>query len=129
MNLYKALFFVLTIAVFTVSCKKETKIEDKIEVREKAPQELKNVEVAISGMTCEIGCANLIQSKLYKTEGVTFAEIDFEKAKGNITFDSNRISDDELKIIIERIAGGDMYKVDQMNVVSDFSVDQDNVEL
>ena len=31
MNLYKALFFVLTIAVFTVSCKKETKIEDKIE--------------------------------------------------------------------------------------------------
>ena len=129
MNLHKALFFVLAFAVLTVSCKKETKIVDEMEVHEETPQELKNVEVAITGMTCEIGCAKLIQSKLYKTEGVTFAEISFEKANGKITYDSNRLDDEELKEIIERIAGGDLYRVEEMNLVSDFTSQGDNVEL
>ena len=129
MNLYKALFFVLAIAVLSVSCKKETKIDDKIDVHEEEPQELKNVEVAITGMTCEIGCAKLIQSKLYKTEGVTFAEISFENANGKITYDPNRLDDEELKEIIERIAGGDLYRVEEMHLVSEFIPQGDNVEL
>ena len=129
MNLYKYLFFILTLTVLIFSCKQESKVEEKIEAVENAPQDLKNVEVAISGMTCEIGCAKLIQSRLYKTEGITFADISFEKAHGKITFDSNRLNDEELKEIIERIAGGDLYKVEEMNVVSVFAPEGDNVEL
>ena len=129
MNLYKYLFFILTLTVLIFSCKQESKVEEKIEAIENAPQDLKNVEVAISGMTCEIGCAKLIQSKLYKTEGITFADISFEKAQGKITFDSNRLNDQELKEIIERIAGGDLYRVEEMNVVSVFPPEGDNEEL
>ena len=74
-------------------------------------QNLKQVKVDIKGMTCEIGCARLIQSKLYKTDGVTFAKISFEDSSGVVKFDQNRISEEGIKKIIEKTAGGDIYTV------------------
>lgn len=126
------LFFVLFLAVLIASCnvgnskKSDLKV---IEVSKDLPKNITNLEVEITGMTCEIGCAKLIQSKLYKIEGVSFAEVSFEKAKGKITYDSNRITNEELKKIIENIAGGDLYKVEQMVVVDDFENDGDKVGL
>jgi len=62
-------------------------------------------------MTCEIGCARLIQSKLYKADGISYAKISFADSSGVISFDQSRISEDEIKQIIERTAGGDIYSV------------------
>ena len=44
-----------------------------------------------------------------------------KKENGKITYDANKISDDELKKIIENIAGGDLYKVVQMEEVTEFT--------
>ncbi len=74
-------------------------------------QDLRQVKVEIKGMTCEIGCARLIQSKLYKADGVTFAKISFEDSSGIVSFDQNRINEDGIKAIIENTAGGDIYSV------------------
>ena len=74
-------------------------------------QNLRQVKVDIKGMTCEIGCARLIQSKLYKADGVTFAKISFEDSSGIVKFDQNRISEEGIKKIIEKTAGGDLYSV------------------
>ena len=65
-------------------------------------------------MTCEIGCARLIQSKLYKAEGVNYAKISFEDSSGVVRFDENRISENEIKKVIEKTGGGDLYTVVSM---------------
>ena len=112
----------LLIGVF-ISCDKakEKQGENKIEVVKVLPIKLANLEVKIEGMTCEIGCARLIQSKLHKTKGIKFVEISFEEKNGKITFDANKVSDNDIKNIIEKIAGGNLYRVEQMDNVEKFS--------
>ena len=81
-------------------------------------EDLHQVQVAIKGMTCEIGCARLIQTKLYKADGISYANISFADSSGVISFDQNRISEDEIKQIIERTAGGDIYSVASIEEVA-----------
>ena len=132
MKVKKGFYFIIFLSVFIISCnsgnaKKEA--DQVTEEKKELPKDLTNLEVEITGMTCEIGCAKLIQSKLYKTEGVSFAEVSFEKGNGKITYDANKISNDELKMIIEKIAGGDLYRVGKMDEVVEFSGDVDKVDI
>lgn len=121
------IFSIVLLTVFFISCesRKETKQEGK-----EAPetnivaQDLKQVKVAIKGMTCEIGCARLIQSKLYKADGVTYAKISFEDSSGIVKFDQNRINEEGIKQIIEKTAGGDIYSVAAVHELE--VVDQSN---
>ena len=85
-----------------------TGIQDKDALAE---ADLKSVEVEISGMTCEIGCARLIQSKLYKNSAVSYAQVSFEDSLGVVTYDANRLSEEQLTEIIEKTGGGDLYSV------------------
>ena len=107
--------FSMTMLIFLfVSCdlRKNEKLEIKKESETKVVAEnLRQVRVDIKGMTCEIGCARLIQSKLYKTDGVNFAKISFEDSSGIVSFDQNRLNEDQIKAIIEKTAGGDIYSV------------------
>lgn len=113
------------IILFFASCEtKKSKEKRQIELNEQKliAEDLQQVKVAINGMTCEIGCARLIQSKLYKAEGVSFAKVSFEDSSGVVSFDQNRISEEEIKKIIERTAGGEIYTVtsiDQVELATD----------
>lgn len=105
---------VLIFVLFFVSCEQGqgSKISKSPVVKEKAEdQKLQHVQVDIKGMTCEIGCAKLIQSKLYKADGVTFARISFADSSGVVSFDENKITKEQLIEIIEKTAGGDIYTV------------------
>jgi len=102
------------IMLFFASCdSKKAEEQSQVETIEQklVAEDLHQVKVAIKGMTCEIGCARLIQSKLYKADGVSFAKVSFEDSSGVVSFDQNRISQDEIKQIIERTAGGEIYSV------------------
>ena len=102
------------IILFFASCDtKKSEEQRQVEPTEQKlmAEDLHQVKVAIKGMTCEIGCARLIQSKLYKADGVSFAKVSFEDSSGVVSFDQNRISQDEIKQIIERTAGGEIYSV------------------
>ncbi|MEL4457358.1 heavy-metal-associated domain-containing protein [Lutimonas vermicola] len=108
------IFPIVMLVLFFISC--ESRKETKQEVKEAfettaVAQNIRQVKVDIKGMTCEIGCARLIQSKLYKADGVTFAKISFEDSSGIISFDQNRINEDRIKAVIENTAGGDIYSV------------------
>ncbi|OIQ40918.1 MAG: hypothetical protein BM563_01795 [Bacteroidetes bacterium MedPE-SWsnd-G1] len=81
-----------------------------------------NVEVNIEGMTCEIGCAKLIESKTHKLEGITYANVSFEKGMGQFTINTNKISIEDIEKHINGIAGGELYKVTSTNIVDDFTV-------
>lgn len=89
---------------------------------------LKNIEVDIEGMTCEIGCARLIQSKLYKVKGVSYSNVNFQAGKGQITFDTNQISSEELIAHIEQIAGGDLYSVSNSREIPEITMKSETAE-
>ena len=81
----------------------DTKIVEKKELT--ANVNLKKIALNIEGMTCEIGCARTIQSKLSKTEGIKLAEVNFEKKNGIVEYDANKISEKQIIAVVEQIAG------------------------
>ena len=68
-----------------------------------------SVSIHISGMTCEIGCAKNIESKLSKKEGVTSAKVIFMDSMAKVEFDRTKTSSEDLITLINGIAGGDSY--------------------
>ena len=76
-------------------------------------------------MTCEIGCARLIQSKLYKADGISYAKVSFEDSSGVVRYDQNRIDREKIKGIIEKTAGGEIYTVTSIEEISIDSSDDE----
>ncbi len=113
MKIIKNLFLSVIITAFVIGCNGENnkKTNNQDIPTKELSENIKNVEVQIEGMTCEIGCARLIQSKLYKTDGVKFAKVSFEENTGKITYDANKVSISELKEVVQKTGGGDLYKV------------------
>jgi len=91
------------ICLVIAGCKKEEK-------QAAYPVEKAQVALNISGMTCEIGCAKTIQSKLSKKEGVLDAKVVFADSIATIEFDANKTSEKDLIAFVDGIAGGDLYK-------------------
>ena len=115
----KAIFLLLAIsALLIISCSvndEKGKTKDiKSDVLQIAKME--TVSLAISGMTCEIGCAKTIQSKLSKKEGVSDAEVVFTDSIATITFDSNKTSAENLSSFITGIAGGNLYTASEIRL-------------
>ena len=122
------MFVILSLAIFT-SCqeKKGAKVDEEISDEKIEVKDLKKAKIEISGMTCEIGCAKLIQSKLYKTDGVTFAQVSFEDSVGIVDFDANKISQKDLKKVVESAGGGDLYAVKEISVVEEIPNDDSSI--
>lgn len=69
-----SIIFLMIIFISISSCKesadkKESKIDDTVKKEQLATADLRKVSLNIEGMTCEIGCARTIQSKLSKPKG------------------------------------------------------------
>lgn len=124
MNIKNGFYFSIFVLVALVSCNKNTgeNVSVRNEKVEVIAENLKNIEVEIEGMTCEIGCARLIQSRLSKTNGIKFVQVSFENKLGDISYDENIISKKEIMEEIEKVAGGDTYKVLAINEVASFSM-------
>jgi periplasmic mercuric ion binding protein len=107
-------FIIFLFAIASFSCnetkKKSVTNEIKTDATEVAAS-YKSVEVDIEGMTCEIGCARTIESKLSKFEGVTYSKVDFESKKGQFTYDENKVTKEDIIAKITGIGGGDLYSV------------------
>lgn len=116
---------ILALAFFLFSCN-NTKKQDSIEKSGIEKQEVaanyKTIEVEIEGMTCEIGCAKTIESKLSKTEGVTYSKVSFEDKIGQFTFDENKISQEDIANKITGIGGGALYKATKITEIEEIKV-------
>jgi copper chaperone CopZ len=109
------------LAVFTFSaCKTEVKKVQK-ETKEVKAENLQKIAFNISGMTCEIGCAKTIQSKLSKKAGIASAKVIFKDSLGLVEFDANAISKEDITAFVNGIAGGDLYKVNNAKSVTTFN--------
>jgi len=116
----KAIFLLLQLAlILIISCSINDEKGNTKDFKNDVPKMAKTetVSLAISGMTCEIGCAKTIQSKLSKKEGVSDAEVVFTDSIATITFDSNKTSTEDLSSFINGIAGGELYKASKITAI------------
>ncbi len=113
----KSLIYIFAITCLSfISCKNEAKtnsgsVENKKEILVANTQ---TVSLNISGMTCEIGCAKTIQSKLSKKEGVRSAKVIFTDSIATVEFDANKTSKKDLIAFVDGIAGGELYKATEI---------------
>ena len=70
----------------------------------------------IDGMTCSMGCAKTIETKLTKLEGVQKATVDFDKKEATVEFDGAVLTAEKLTKTVESAADGETYKVSEMKV-------------
>ena len=109
----------LLIAVIFAACDSKEKPASPVESQASDLEaDVRTVQLDIDGMTCEIGCAKLIQSKLYKTDGVTFAEVHFADSSGVVSYDANRLTEKDLVQAVEQAGGGDLYRVSSIDPVT-----------
>ena len=109
-----ALFAVFALAF--ISCKNETPEAKEVTPMETskdtiAVADLKTTSLSIEGMSCQVMCANTIETKLSESEGVQEAKVDFENKLATISFDATKQSPESLAKIVEAVAGGDTYTV------------------
>lgn len=123
MKLFKYIIFIFLLSINT-SCNNKEKTDKSITVKEinQIPN-YKKIKLNIKGMTCEIGCARLIDSKLSKTEGVKYTKVSYKDSLGLVEYDSNILSKKDITNIVEQIAGGTLYKVTSSKTVTDFTLE------
>jgi Cu+-exporting ATPase len=121
MKKFKNIALATCITLITISCKKEASTATKEIASTKTEIKAENLETAnftIDGMTCAVGCAKTIESKLNETEGVQEAVVDFESKIATVSYDKTKLNATSLTSTIEKVAGGDAYKVSKAEVKS-----------
>lgn len=120
MNIVKQSLVLASLSLLLVSCKNEnsSSTEEIQAVEQDTTHTIvanpKTASFEIEGMTCEIGCANLIEGKLNKLDGVTEAKVDFETKTATVTYDADKLNQEKLTKTVESVAGGDLYKVSKV---------------
>ncbi len=75
------------------------------------PAKMETASFNIDGMTCSMGCAKTIESKLSKMDGVQKATVDFDSKTATVEFDANKQTPETLVKTVESAADGKTYKV------------------
>ena len=119
----------LVMATFlVVACKNEKQPEVKTVETEVAAKTEKILnpdatyiksEFTIEGMTCEIGCAKLIQRKIDKMDGVKTVKVDFERKLAMVEYDEAMVDHTSLEATVTKAS--DTYKVSDIKNVDSFS--------
>lgn len=109
----KIIFALLVTCMVAVGCKSEQKEEKTAVKTEVKAENVKETTFAISGMTCEIGCAKHIASKLNKKEGVIDATVVFKDSIAKVKYDASKTSEKDLMKYVDGMANN-MYKTSEV---------------
>lgn len=119
MNFTKSLLPLFVTLLF-ISCKdtaskpatnnQETTAEEKVTVVTKP----ETASFKIEGMTCAMGCAKTIETKLSKMNGVQKATVDFDKKQATVDFDGAILNSEKISKAVESTGDGETYKVLEM---------------
>jgi mercuric ion binding protein len=122
MNLIKSIVAFCVLTLLCSSCKdtankpaignKETKAGKQVAVVAKP----ETASFKIAGMTCAIGCAKTIETKLSKMDGVQRATVDFDKKLATVAFDGAVQTPEKLTKAVESTGDGETYKVSEMKI-------------
>ena len=126
MNITKSLLALVFAGVLFTGCK-DTKQPENVQSNETAGTEtavgkMETASFEIEGMTCAMGCAKTIESKLAKMDGVSKATVDFENKTATVEFDSAKQTPEKIVETVEAVAGGDVYKVKNVKSSGDHAM-------
>ena len=120
MNFTKSILALCVLTLFFSSCKdtasnpttgnNETKAEKEVVAAVKP----ETASFKIDGMTCAMGCAKTIETKLSKMDGVQKATVDFDKKQATVEFDASILTPEKLTKAVESTGDGESYKVSEM---------------
>jgi mercuric ion binding protein len=113
MSITKSFFFLCVVASLCFSCKDtaskpNTTKEATTTAVAAQPQ---SISFTVDGMTCAIGCAKTIETKLSEMKGVQKATVDFDKKQAIVQFDAALVTSEDLVKAVEATADGATYKV------------------
>ena len=120
MKIVKQVLLATTLSLLAVSCKnEEVKVSQEIASKpvenvKPIPSNPKTASFEIEGMTCAVGCANLIEGKLSKLDGVAEAKVDFESKTATVTYDADQLNLQKITKTVEEIGGRKLYKVSKV---------------
>ncbi len=120
MNIVKQTLLIVSISLLLVNCKNENNSSsEEIQAIEQDTTKTivansKTASFEIEGMTCAEGCANLIEGKLNKLDGVSEAKVDFDAKTATVIYDADRVNQEKITKTVEGIAGGKLYKVSNL---------------
>lgn len=132
MKTLKNMLALVMVMALMVSCKNETNPEVKTvdtDIAVKTEKVLNpdanfiKSEFTIDGMTCEIGCAKLIEKNINKMDGVKSAKVDFNNKLAMVEYDEAVVNHNSLEEAVTKSA--DVYKVSKMKTVKEFSAKKD----
>lgn len=119
MKSIKNILTVAMMALLAFNCKNEKNPEVKtVEVE---TQTIKTIdenanyvkaEFTIEGMTCEMGCAKTIESRISKLDGVKSSKVDFENKTAMVEYDEAKVDAVLLENTVIKVS--DTYKVTDM---------------
>ena len=110
------LSFVIAVILLS-SCKdtasKPLTINDETSAKKEVVAAVKpeTASFKIEGMTCAMGCAKTIETKLSNMEGVQKATVDFDKKQATVEFDATIQNPEKLTKAVETTGDGETYKV------------------
>ncbi|MFC4739342.1 cation transporter [Flavobacterium ponti] len=120
MNIVKQTLLIASISLLLVSCKNENNSSsEEIQAIEQDTTKTivansKTASFEIEGITCAEGCANLIEGKLNKLDGVSEAKVDFDAKTATVIYDADKVNQEKITKTVEGIAGGKLYKVSKL---------------
>lgn len=119
----KILHYLLVLAIVVpllISCKdtanKPTAGNDETNGKKEVVAAVKpeTASFKIEGMTCSMGCAKTIETRLSNMEGVQKATVDFDKKQAIVEFDATIQNPEKLTKAVEATGDGETYKVSGM---------------
>ena len=126
----KKILFICVMTLAIVSCKDNTTpktisvdTQTKTVTKETSKEDLaanyNKAEFKIDGMTCAVGCAKRIESKLAAMEGVKSATVDFEQKLAKVEYNDAKVDFEALTNQVAKVPGE--YKVSDMKNVEAFT--------
>ena len=129
MNFTKSIFLAVAVGVFSTSCKQTDSAAVTDVDASKTEAVAAKTETAsfnIEGMSCAVMCANGIEKKLAKMDGVEQAKVNFETKTATVKFDAAKQSTEKLVQAVEAYADGKTYKVSNVKSSGDQAMVYDN---
>lgn len=117
MKVFRYGILVIILAVSVVACSQASKSAETAS-KEIATANLETTEFNIDGMMSPTGCAATIQKSLSGLKGVSSAKVDFENKKALVSFDSSKLTLEDIATTVTTIGDGHIYKVYNMAKVA-----------
>ena len=120
MNFAKSILTIGIVSTLLFSCKdtgsKPSEGKDEANTKKEVTVATKpeTASFKIDGMTCAMGCAKTIESKLSQLDGVQKATVDFDKKEATVDFDAAVLTPEKLTKTVESTGDGETYKVSGM---------------